>query len=387
MEDKNCVCNGECLDKVMYLKDSVYDYRKNLHCIAEEGRVEFKTYDYIKSVLDGLGLESKKWLETGLAGIIKGKDAQKTVAFRADIDGLMSKDGTVKHLCGHDGHTSILLGLVEYVKANKEKLNDNFVFIFQPAEEGPGGAEDLVNEGILKYYGVDQIYGLHIYPEIPEGKVGIREGYFLSQIGDFEIDIYGKSSHGGSAPEAGIDAITIYASLVSSMQTIVSRNISPIDNAVVSIGKVEGGSRRNIIAEHVHLEGTIRCFKPEVYSKIKERFYEIAYGFSKAFNCEIKVTIRDDYHPVNNNSELCEEFIEAVGDDKVEILDPLMIADDFSYYREEVPGIFFMLGARNEEKGFVNGLHNLRFNFDEKICVNALDAYVSMLEYKGSMDK
>lgn len=369
-----------------FLEGVMKHHREVLHEVAELGREEFKTSEYIRSYLDKLGVEYDKWLGTGTAGIIRGKDAKRTIAFRADIDGLMTECG-VQHLCGHDGHTAILLGLVEYVNDNKEKLNDNFVFIFQPAEEGPGGAEALVNEGILKYYGVDQIYGLHIYPEISEGKVGIREGYFLSQIGDFEIDIYGKSSHGGSAPEAGIDAITIYASLVSSMQTIVSRNVSPIDNAVVSIGKVEGGSRRNIIAEHVHLEGTIRCFKPEVYSKIKERFYEIADGFSKAFNCEIKVTIRDDYHPVNNNSELCQEFIEAVGDDKVEILDPLMIADDFSYYREEVPGIFFMLGARNEEKGFVNGLHNLRFNFDEKICVNALDAYVSMLEYKGSMDK
>lgn len=368
------------------LKDVMKRHREVLHGIAELGRNEVKTAKYIRGYLDKLGVGYDEWLGTGTAGIIRGKDAKRTIAFRADIDGLMTECG-VQHLCGHDGHTAILLGLVEYVNANRDKLNDNFVFIFQPAEEGPGGAEALVSLGILEHYGVDQIYGLHIYPEIPEGKVGIREGYFLSQIGDFEIDIYGKSSHGGAYPDRGIDAIAIYASLINSMQTIVSRNVNPIDNAVLSVGKVEGGSRRNIVAEHVHLEGTIRCFKPEVYSKVKSRLYEMAAGFSKAFNCEIKVTIRDDYHPVNNNRELCDEFIKAVGEDKVEILEPLMIADDFSYYQEEVPGIFFMLGARNEEKGFVNGLHNLRFNFDEKICVNALDAYVSMLEYKGSLDK
>ncbi len=293
----------------------------------------------------------------------------------------------IQHLCGHDGHTSILLGLIEYINNNKERLNDNIVFIFQPAEEGPGGAEELVKEGILKYYKVDQIYGLHIYPEIPEGKFGIREGYFLSQIGDFEIDILGKSSHGGAYPDKGIDAIAIYANLVTGMQTIVSRNINPIDNAIVSIGKVEGGSRRNIIAENVHMEGTIRCFKPEIYKKIKTRFYEIAEGISKAYNCEIKVTIRDDYHPVNNNSELCKEFINAIEEENIIILDPLMISEDFSYYQEEVPGIFFMLGARNEEKGYTNCLHNLKFNFDEIICMNALDAYIKMLEYKGSLNK
>lgn len=369
-----------------FLEGVMKQHREVLHEVAELGRQEFKTSEYVRGYLDRLGVEYDEWLGTGTAGIIHGKDAKRTIAFRADIDGLMTECG-VQHLCGHDGHTAILLGLVEYVNANKEKLNDNFVFIFQPAEEGPGGAEALVKEGILKHYGVDQIYGLHIYPEIPEGKIGIREGYFLSQIGDFEIDIYGKSSHGGAYPDRGIDAIAIYASLINSMQTIVSRNVNPIDNAVLSVGKIDGGSRRNIIAEHVHLEGTIRCFKPEVYSKVKNRLYEMADGFSKAFNCEIKVTIRDDYHPVNNDKELCDEFINAVGEEKVEILDPLMIADDFSYYREEVPGIFFMLGARNEEKGFVNGLHNLKFNFDEKICVNALYAYVSMLEYKGSLDK
>lgn len=370
----------------LYLKDVMKRHREVLHGIAELGRNEVKTAKYIRGYLDKLGVGYDEWLGTGTAGIIRGKDAKRTIAFRADIDGLMTECG-VQHLCGHDGHTAILLGLVEYVNENKDKLNDNFVFIFQPAEEGPGGGEALVSLGILEHYGVDQIYGLHIYPEIPEGKVGIREGYFLSQIGDFEIDIYGKSSHGGAYPDRGIDAIAIYASLINSMQTIVSRNVNPIDNAVLSVGKVEGGSRRNIVAEHVHLEGTIRCFKPEVYSKVKSRLYEMAAGFSKAFNCEISVTIRDDYHPVNNNRELCDEFIKAVGEDKVEILEPLMIADDFSYYQEEVPGIFFMLGARNEEKGFVNGLHNLRFNFDEKICVNALDTYVSVLEHKGSLDK
>lgn len=369
----------------LYLKDIVKNHRKVLHEIAEIGKKEFKTSEYIRNYLEKLGVKYKEWLGTGTAGIIEGKNPKRTIGFRADIDGLMTEYG-VQHLCGHDGHTSILLGLIEYINDNKDRLNDNFVFIFQPAEEGPGGAEELVKEGILKYYNVDQIYGLHIYPEIPEGKIGIREGYFLSQIGDFEIDIHGKSSHGGAYPEKGIDAIAIYASLINTMQTIVSRNINPIDSAVVSIGKVEGGSRRNIIAENVHLEGTIRCFKPEIYQKIKNRFYEISDGFSKAYNCEIVVTIRDDYHPVNNNSELCSEFIEAVGSENIIILDPLMIAEDFSYYQEEVPGIFFMLGARNEEKGYINGLHSLKFNFDEKICMNALDAYIKMLEYKGSLN-
>lgn len=366
----------------LYLDKKVTNHRKVLHEIAELGRKEIKTAAYIREKLDEMGVEYDKWLETGTAGMIKGKNPKRTIAFRADIDGLMTENG-VQHLCGHDGHTSILLGLIEYVNDHKENLNDNIVFIFQPAEEGPGGAEALVKEGILKHYGVDQIYGLHIYPEIPEGKVGIREGYFLSQIGDFEIDIYGKSAH-GAYPQNGKDAVVIFSSLIQALQSVVSRNVGPLENGVLSIGKVDGGSRRNIVAEHVHMEGTIRCFKPEIYKLMKERLNTISKGVADAYDCEIKVTIRDDYHPVNNDKELYQEFMEAAGDRAV-ILDPLMISEDFSYYQEEVPGIFFMLGSRNEEKGYTNGLHNLKFNFDEKIFMNALDMYISLLEYKGSI--
>ena len=373
------------LKEHLYLKERVYGHRKVLHEIAEVGRKEFRTSIYIREQLDRMGVKYDKWLGTGTAGIIKGKNPKRTIAFRADIDGLTTENG-IQHLCGHDGHTSILLGLTEFINDNRERLNDNFVFIFQPAEEGPGGAEALIEEGVLKAYDVDMIYGLHVYPEIPEGKIGIREGYFMAQIGDFEIDIKGKCAHGAS-PEKGTDAIAVFSSFVNALQSIISRNVSPLENAVLSIGKIDGGSRRNTIAENVHMEGTVRCFKPDIYAMLKRRIYEMADGFSKAYNCDIKVTIRDDYHPVNNDKEMTREFIEAVGKDKIIILDPLMISEDYSYYQEQVPGIFFMLGARNEEKGYINGLHSLKFNFDEKIFMNALNAYISILEYKGALDK
>lgn len=367
-----------------YLQEQLYKHRKALNPIAEIGRKEYKTSKYIRDYLDKLGIEYEVYLETGIVGVIEGKRPKRDIAFRADIDGLHSEEG-VKHLCGHDGHATILLGLIEYLNDNKEELNDNIVFIFQPAEEGPGGAKALIDEGVLRKYNVDEIYGLHIYPELPEGYVGTREGYFMAQIGDIDIEVVSKSGH-GAMPQNGIDGIVIASNFVSSLQTIVSRNISPIDNAVLTIGRIEGGARRNIIAENIKMEGTMRCFSPEVYERMKLRVRELARGFELAYNCKININIIDDYIAVKNDKGLYQEFVEAVGNDTVVELEPLMISEDFSYYQKEVPGLFFMLGSRNEEKGFVNGLHNINFNFDEKICVNALNVYAKLLKYKNAID-
>lgn len=371
------------MNKIEYLKDKLYKHRNILNPIAECGRKEYKTASYIREQLDQMNVAYETYLDTATVGIIKGKNPKKTIAFRADIDGLITENG-VRHLCGHDGHTTILLGLVEFLNDNKEKLNDNIVFIFQPAEEGPGGAEALIEAGVLKDYNVDEIYGLHIYPEIQEGYVGTRPGYFLAQVGDIDIDIIAKSGH-GAMPQNAIDGIVIAANFISNLQTIVSRNISPIDNAVLTMGKIQGGSRRNIIAENIRIEGSLRAFHPEIYSNIKKRINELARGFELAYNCKINVNVKDDYISVKNDKNLYDEFIEAVGDRVIE-LDPLMISEDFSYYQREVPGLFFMLGSRNEEKGFTNGLHSLNFNFNEDIFINALNVYIDLLKHKKSID-
>lgn len=363
------------------LKENIFNHRKSLNCIAEKGRKEFKTSKYIRAYLDKIGIKYDVYIQTATTGIIKGNVGNKTIAFRADIDGLTTEDG-VKHLCGHDGHTSILLGLLEFINENKANLNDNIVFIFQPAEEGPGGASALIEEGIMNKYNIDEIYGLHIYPEIEKGYVGIREGYFMAQIGDFDINIVAKSGH-GAMPQNGIDGIVIASNLVNSLQTIVSRNVSPIDTAVLSIGTINGGTKRNIIAENVELKGTIRTFNPKVYNNMKERLKEISKGFELSYNCKINVEIRDDYPSVNNDKKLVGEFIEAIGKDKIIELDPLMISEDFSYYQMEVPGLFFMLGSREEQKGFVHGLHSLNFNFDEEVLVEGVEIYMKLLNHKG----
>ncbi len=372
------------MSEKLNLAQQLYDHRQTLNSIPELGRSEFETSKYIKKYLDKLGVDYETVLETGVVGILKGKNPNKTLAFRADIDALYSNEGP-KHLCGHDGHTSILLGLIEYVNNNIDSLNDNIVFIFQPAEEGPGGAEEIIKSGVFKKYNIDEVFGLHIYPEIPEGYVGVRPGYFLAQIGDINIDITSKSGH-GAMPQTSVDGIVIAGNFVSALQSIVSRNLSPIDNAVLTIGCINGGSRRNIIAGNIRLEGTMRTFKPEVYNTMKERLRKLAAGFEVSYDCKIDVEIIDDYEAVNNDKGLYNEFVEAVGEESVIVLDPLMISEDFSYYQKEVPGLFFMLGAKNEEKGYVNSLHNINFNFDEKILMNAIEVYKKLLKFKKSID-
>ncbi|MGL5329372.1 MAG: amidohydrolase [Peptostreptococcaceae bacterium] len=366
-----------------YLFDRLVSHRCELNKIAEIGRMEFKTSKYIRDYLDKIGVEYKVYLDTGVAGVIKGKFSDKTIAFRADMDGLSTDDGA-KHLCGHDGHVSILLGFIEYLNDNRDSLKDDIVFIFQPAEEGPGGAEELVDLGVLRDFKVDEIYGLHIYPEIAEGTVGVRDGYFMAQAGEFNIDVIGKGAH-GAMPQNGVDAVLVMADMISSLHTIVSRNVGPIDNAVITIGKIQAGTVRNIVAETGRLEGTMRTFNPSTYELMKKRVEEVAKGFEQIYGCTVNVEINDCYPAVNNDKKLYEEFIKIIEDDKLIKLEPLMVSEDFSYYQREVPGLFFMLGSRNKEKGYVDGLHNINFNFDEKIFLDALKIYIKLLKSKKSL--
>lgn len=368
---------------ISYLDEKLRGHRQNLHQLAELSHNEFNTAKYIRDYLDKLGVEYEVYLETATVGIIKGQNPKKTIAFRADIDALPSKNGA-EHLCGHDGHMSILLGLIEYLVGNKEKLNDNIVFVFQPAEEDTGGAKRLMEAGIFNKYNVDEVYGLHIHPDFQEGYIACRPGYLMAQNGEINIDIIGRGGH-GAIPQNAIDSILIASEFVTSLQSIISRNINPIEGSVLTIGKISGGSVRNIIAESVRLEGTMRCFNPDVYDTMVNRIKKFANGFEISYNCKVNVEVKDGYLAVNNDKELFNELVSAVGKEKIIETDPLMISEDFSYYQKEVPGIFFMLGARNEEKGFVNGLHNINFDFNEDILIEGLKIYEAILKYKNSI--
>lgn len=366
----------------MDFKQVVQTHRQYLHQIPELGFCEFQTSAYLKEQLEKLGYEVYSTAKTGILAYRKGV-SEECIAFRSDMDGLSITEETnvdfastiegQMHACGHDGHMSILLGFATYV-STLSSLKKSLLFIFQPAEEGPGGAEVIVKEGILKRFNVKSIFGLHIYPEIEEGKFGLRPGAMTAQTGELDLMIEGVGGH-GAMPHKSNDALIVAAQLINSYQSIISRNLNPIEAGVLTIGTINGGERRNIIAQKVELTGTIRAFSEDVYEMIKKRMNEINHGLELMFNVKVSTQFTDMYPSIMNDPSLFDLISQSkLGEHLIEI-DPMMIAEDFSYYQKEVPGLFFMLGSRNEALGYTYPLHHAKFNFSERVMVDGIKLY------------
>lgn len=377
------------------LRKSVLEDRKALHQIPEPGFFELKTSAYIKTALDALNIQYEVVAQTGIVAFIKGVSPTKTIAFRTDIDGLSVTENSsyafhsvhdhYMHACGHDGHMAMMLGLARFLSQKDVKAIDNVLMIFQPAEEGPGGAEHIVKAGILEKYDVTEIYGIHLFPSINQGRIGLCPGPMMAMTGEFDIDIISKSAH-GAMPHLGTDGIVIASEIVIGLQTIISRNINPINPAVMTIGRMEGGERRNVIAGSARLEGTIRAFDKEIFNRIKTRMRQYLDGIEMAFDVKIKTEFRDMYPPVVNDQNLFNEFI-SYHADVCDVIDPQMISEDFSYYQEKVPGLFYFIGTYNEEKEFVYPLHHSKFNFDDEALLHGIETYISVLDYKNSIQR
>jgi len=380
-------------ERIKKYEGLVKDLRRELHKIPETGFDVYKTrtlvIDHLNKnnieVIDGYG-------KTAVLGLIKGKNQNETIAFRADMDALNVTEETNRdfksihqghmHACGHDGHMAALLGFASYLNEVKEHLEKNILLVFQPAEEGPGGAEVIVNENVFEKYNVKEIYGMHLYPNVEEGKIAVKAGPLMAQNGEFDIIIEGKSAH-GAQPHNGVDAIVAAAEYITNVQSILPRFINPIEPGVVTIGKITGGERCNVIPKHVLLEGTIRTFSAEVYNTIKDKLNDFAKSIEIGHGCKVQPVFRDMYPAVNNDEHLYNDFIEAVGVDNTEKIDPQMLSEDFAFYQTRVPGIFFFMGTRNEKKGFVHSLHHASFDFDEKVLVDVIQTYVNVLRHKN----
>lgn len=371
-----------------FLLDDIIKNRRALHQIPETALEEFKTKEYLKNYLISIGLEPQEIVETGLFVYIEGKDKENCIAFRSDIDALNIKEETgaefeskhvgKMHACGHDGHMTTLLGFAKYL-TTIQPLEKSVLLIFQPAEESPGRAKDIVETGLLKKYNVKAIYGMHLFPELPEGTVASKEGPFFAQAALMTTTITGKSGH-GAMPHKTIDPLMAFTKIVDGYQTIVSRNLSPFDPGVVTIGKFCGGSAQNIIADTVNFWGTIRTFKEENTEFIIERIKEIHRGIELSYRVKIDEKIDIVYPPVINDKELYKKFVDTMKDMNYVEHEALTISEDFAYYQKEVPGIFMLLGTRSEEKGFVHPLHSCHFNFDEKVLLKGVEAFARILE-------
>lgn len=359
------------------LFEQVVKIRRDLHQHPETGFDVQRTAKIVAEELRQLGLDVKEQVgKTGVVADLNVEGAHKRIAFRADMDALpmqeendipyCSKTPGKAHMCGHDGHTAILLGAATLL--SKKKPKNNIRFIFQPCEEQkPGGAPGMIQKGCLE--GVDEIFGLHVWPWLKTGEIGICPGPMLAQSDSFDIIINGAGGH-AAAPHNNIDPIVIGSQLVVMMQSIVSRMTNPLDPAVISVTRFEGGSAYNVIPSQVKLAGTVRTYSVRVLAEIKRSLQKMIEHTAEASGAQAILNYMDGYPPLINHESCCKTAERAAARflDQTAIISPAekaMFGEDFAYYVQQVPGCFIQLGCRNEAKKCIYPLHHPKFNLDE----------------------
>ncbi|WP_145084140.1 M20 metallopeptidase family protein [Sedimentibacter saalensis] len=377
------------------ISEELINIRREFHKDPELGGYEFKTMDRICSYLDSWGIEYKKGIaQTGVCAIVRGKNrsGEKNicVGVRADIDALPLKeeadvdfkslnDGAM-HACGHDAHTAIALGTAKVIKSMEDTLKGDVKFFFQPAEETTGGAERMISEGVLKNPDVDYVLGLHVDTGINTGTVKLKYGKMMASSDEITIRVSGKSTH-GAHPDKGVDPLVIAANLIMSLQSLVSRNISPLNQAVFTLGTIHGGTRGNIIPDEVEMTGILRTLDPETRSFMKKRIGEMVENVPKAYGGEGKLFIRESYMALINSDEAVDSVRSVaekiLGENNILIShEPDMGTEDFSYFAANVKSCFFNLGCRNEEIGAVYPIHSNRFKIDENCLATGVQLQV-----------
>lgn len=360
-------------------EDYIIERRRYYHAHPEVSMKEYETTKAIAADLEALGIEHKTFLpdHTGVIGEIHGGKPGKTIMLRADIDGLTVQEQTglpfasenpgIMHACGHDCHISTLLGAAKVLNEIKDELPGNVRLVFEPGEETLEGVHFMLRDGCLD--GVDAVYGMHVWSAGPKGKVSVMQGNIMAAGGMFTCDIEGYGAHGAS-PHDGKDAIVAAGSVIMNLQTYVSRRNNPVNPLVVTIGTIEGGNRWNIIANHVHMEGTLRTFDPVLRKNLQDDLSVIVENTAKAFGC----TGKFEYHEmwpatINSDTEMIDiarkAAVKLYGDDVLLELTPTMGGESFSYYLNERPGCYAFMGTNCEENPYGN--HNEKYSPDESL--------------------
>ena len=397
--------------KVKAIEQKVINWRHDFHQNPELGNREFRTAEIIAKHLQSLGMEVKtKVGVTGVVGILKGDKPGPVIALRADMDALPvtekndlsyksivistynGKETGVMHACGHDGHVAILMGVAEILSSMKKDLSGTIKFIFQPAEEGTpigeeGGAKLMIKEGVLQNPKVDVIFGLHLSAGNEVGKITYRPAATMAGSADFKITVIGKASH-GAAPWTSIDPVVISAQIINNIQTIVSRNVNLKENAaVVTVGAINGGNRNNIIPEKVEMIGTIRTFSNEDETLVFNRFRTLAEKTAEASGATAIVELPYSMHyPVTFNnvsltSLMIPSLIKTVGSENVKLITPETGAEDFSYFAQEVPGLYFFIGgcAKGNDVNNVAPHHTSEFIIDDSSLKTGVSVFCNLV--------
>lgn len=368
--------------------NQVIEWRRHIHQNPELSFKETNTADYVEQILKKLGnIEVSRPTPTSVIGILKGGKPGKTVAFRADMDALPVQEETglsfastvkgVSHACGHDAHTAMLLGTATTLSKMQKQIPGTVYFIFQHAEElYPGGAQEIIKSGALK--GIDAFFGVHVVSYLPAGIIGILPSGAASTNSDgFNLMIQGKGSH-GSMPNLGVDPIVVGAEIVTNLQTIISRNVTPGEMAVITIGRFQSGKANNVIPETADLGATVRTTTDETRKLVADRIKTMVNDICHAYGAKADLDYIFSYSAIQNSKELCElarkAAIQAIGKDKVVDVPRMTASEDFSYYKEVAPTCFIVLGVGD---GPAN--HSPKFNLDEKALSNGVKAEVQII--------
>lgn len=371
--------------EVKKIEDNIIEWRRELHKIPEYDFNLYKTSEFIKRKLDEFGVEYRTAAKTGIIATIYGKESGPTIGLRADMDALPIKEETdlpfkstnegYMHACGHDAHVAMLLGVAKILSENKGNLVGNIRLIFQPAEETTGGAKIMIEEGCLDNPKVDYIIGAHVgtlFKEVGNGQVGFRNGGMMAAVDSFSIKVKGKGGH-GALPHLCVDPIVISSEIITSMQKIVGREINPTHPVVITTGMIHGGTDVNIIPEEVTFKGTIRTLYKEDRALVEDRIKRIAHETTSANRTSASVEYNNYYPAVINNENVTNKVRESAKkiistQDIVEIKEPAMTAEDMSYYLNEVPGTFFILGSsKKADDGNIYPHHHPKFDIDESV--------------------
>ncbi|MCY7381050.1 MAG: M20 family metallopeptidase [Microcoleus sp. CAN_BIN18] len=381
--------------EIRNLQPQLVEWRRRLHQKPELSFKENLTAEFVSQKLQAWGIEPQIGIaKTGIVATIDSGKPGPVLAIRADMDALpiqeenevdyRSQHNGIMHACGHDGHTAIALGTACYLAKHKHSFSGKVKMIFQPAEEGPGGAKPMVEAGVLQNPNVDAIVGLHLWNNLPLGTVGVRSGALMAAVETFDCTILGKGGHGGM-PHQTVDAIVVAAQIVNALQSIVSRNIDPIDSAVVTVGKFHAGDIHNVIADTAQIGGTVRYFKPAYQGYFDKRIEQIIAGICQSYGANYKFDYSFYYPPTINDTKMA-ELVRSVAESVVETPAGIvpecqtMGGEDMSFFLQEVPGCYFFLGSANPEKNLAYPHHHPRFDFDETALGMGVEMFVRCVE-------
>jgi hippurate hydrolase len=374
------------------LHEEMTAWRRDIHAHPELGFEEKRTSDLVAAKLAEFGVEVHRGIgKTGVVGVLRSGSSARSVGLRADMDCLPIEEANTfahrsthagrMHACGHDGHTTMLLGAARYL-AETRNFDGTVNFIFQPAEEGIGGAKAMIDDGLFKRFPCDAIFGMHNRPGMPLGKFAVRSGAMMAGGAFFDIDIEGRGSH-GARPEAGVDSILVAAHVTAALQSIVSRNVRPVDTAVLSVTQVHGGNAYNVIPQTVRLSGTVRAFSNEVMQLIGRNIARVAEGVAAGFGAKAKTDFRAIFPPTINHAEEADYAAsicaEVVGAESVK-RDPalIMASEDFSFMLNEVRGCYINIGNGDGEGACE--VHNPSYDFNDSALPYGASFFARLVE-------